>query len=227
MEYILHIGLHKTGTTSIQAFLQRNIDVLQTHGLDFYQGMVYPENHVELHAASMRAERQSGYKNRTGLQVDANYIAQVQQRVARFVQDSNAPRLVFSNEGLSLLRHEDELEMLKSLFPAGRFQVVVYLRNEADYLRSYAAQITKNPETLPENIDKDSFAYIEADTWLTDYAARLVPFRQAFGSANVNVLDYDQAMRQGGNVIPSFLAWLGLESAFSPKDWENCFLNRT
>lgn len=227
MEYILHIGLHKTGTTSIQAFLQRNIGALQTHGMDFYQGMVYPENHVELHAASMRPERQSGYKNRAGLQVDANYIAQVQQRVARFVQDSNASRLVFSNEGLSLLRYVDELQTLKSLFPAGCFQVVVYLRNQADYLRSYAAQLSKNPETLPQHIDKESFAYAEPDSWLADYAARLAPFEQVFGASNVHVLSYDAVLEKEGNVIPSFLRWLGLASAFDPMDWESCFLNRS
>lgn len=227
MEYILHIGLHKTGTTSIQAFLQRNISVLQQHGLDFYQGMVIPDNHVELHAASMRPERQSGYKNRARLRVDAAYVAQVQRHVLQFVEASNATRLIFSNEGLSLLRYADELEMLKSLFPAGEFWVVVYLRNEADYLRSYTAQISKNPETLPVTIDKDSFAYTKSDTWLTDYEARLAPFRQVFGSANVNVLAYDNAMDIEGNVIPSFLTLLGLKSVFHPNDWENCFHNRT
>jgi hypothetical protein len=227
MEYILHIGLHKTGTTSIQTFLQRNIGVLQTHGLDFYQGMVFPENHVELHAASMRPERQSGYKNRAGLKVDAMYIAQVRQRVTQFVLDSKASRLVFSNEGLSLLRYEDELEILKTLFPAGRFQVVVYLRNETDYLRSYVAQLSKNPETLPQLIDQESFAYTEPDSWLADYEARLAPFKQVFGESHVHVLDFDTVVNRQGNVIPSFLEWLGLASVFSPKDWENCFYNRS
>lgn len=227
MEYILHIGFHKTGTTSIQAFLQRNNAVLQKNGVDFYQGMVFPENHVELHAASMRPERQSGYKNRTGLVIDASYIERVRQRVMQFVADSAARRLVFSNEGLSLLRYVDELEMLKSVFPAGNFKVVAYLRNVADYLRSYTAQLHKNPETLPKVIDKDSFAYTEANTWLGDYAARLEPFRQVFGASNVLVQDYDQAMEADGNVIPSFLHLLDLQKAFDPKDWQSSFLNRT
>lgn len=227
MEYILHIGLHKTGTTSIQAFLQRNNAALQNKGVGFYQGMVFPENHVELHAASIRPERQSGYKNRTGLIVEHLYIEEVRQRVMQFVAASDARRLIFSNEGLSLLRYVDELEMLKSLFPTGTFKVVVYLRNVADYLHAYEAQLHKNPETLPQQIDKDSFAYTEPDTWLRDYSARLEPFQQVFGSANVLVQDYDQAMGSYGNVIPSFLRLLGLQEAFETKDWENCFLNRT
>lgn len=227
MEYILHIGLHKTGSTSIQAFLQRNLSVLQANGLDFYQGMVFPENHVELHAASMRPARESGYKNRSRLKVDAAYIDQVRQHVSRFVAASNGKRIVFSNEGLSLLRYPDEVETLKSLFPSGTFRVVAYLRQPEDYLRSYEAQLKKNPSTLPLRIDKDSFAYTEPDSWLLDYPARLAPFEQVFGSANLHVFDYDQAQAQDGNVIPSFLQALGLGGCFRPEDWKNYFINRS
>lgn len=227
MEYILHIGLHKTGTTSIQTFFQRNIAVLQANGLDFYQGMVFPENHVELHAASMRPERESGYKNRTGVKVDAGYIDQVRQHVSRFVAGSHAQRIIFSSEGLSLLRYPDELETLKSLFPPGAWQVLVYLRRPADYLRSYAAQLKKDPGTLPLDIEKDSFAYTEPDSWLADYPARLLPFEQVFGKTNVRAVDYDNALAKDGNVIPSFMQAVSLQDCFRSKDWENCFYNRS
>jgi hypothetical protein len=227
MEYILHIGFHKTGTTSIQAFLQRNIVALQKHGLDFYQGMVFPENHVELHAASMRAQRQSGYKNRVALKVDAAYVERVRQCVFQFVQGKDGQKIIFSSEGLSLLRYVDELETLKSMFPPGRFQVVVYLRNKTDYLRSYTLQLKKNAETLPKLIDKESFAYTEPDTWLLNYEERLSTFKQIFGESNVHTLDYDAAVQREANVIPSFIEWLGLADKFESSDWEDCFHNRT
>lgn len=227
MEYILHIGLHKTGTTSIQAFLQRNIGTLQTHGLDFYQGMVYPENHVELHAASMRPERQSGYKNRSGLNVDQHYINTVREAVADFVAQSRCNRILFSSEGLSLLRFPDEMHMLKSLLPPGEISIIVYLRNQVDYLRSYAAQLQKNDGTLQLTIDRDSFANCAADSWLAEYGQRLAGFEEAFGKERVTVVDYDQKVMQQQSVLPSFLGFLGLQDQFAAKDWESFFLNQT
>lgn len=227
MEYILHIGLHKTGTTSIQAFLQRNISVLQQHGLDFYQGMVFPDNHVELHAASMRPERQSGYKNRSGLNVDQHYINTVRKAVADFVGQSGCNRILFSSEGLSLLRFPDEMHMLKSLLPPGEVSIIAYLRNPVDYLRAYAAQLQKNDDTLPLTIDRESFAYCAADSWLADYGQRLAAFEAAFGKERVTVVDYGQQVAERKSVLPSFLGLLGLEDQFAAKDWESFFLNQT
>lgn len=189
MEYLIHIGLHKTGTTSIQAFLQRNIARLKEHGLDFYQGLVYPENHVELHAASMRPSRDSGYKNRTKLQVNQEYIGQVRQHVSDFLDGSGAQRFIFSSEGLSLLRYADEVSTLKSLFPEGSWQIVAYLREPQSYLRSYAAELKKHPETLPSVISQDSFAYVESDSWLIDYQARLEAYRLGFANGKTG-FDY-------------------------------------
>jgi hypothetical protein len=223
----VHIGLHKTGSTSIQAFLQAHRQALLDRGLAFYQGQHFPDNHVELHVASMRAERQSGFKNRSAVCVDADYIQSVHDRVVRFTESVPSQSTVFSSEGLSLLRYIDEVENLQRLIPLPKVKVVAYLRNPVDYLRSYTNQIRKDPRTLPELIERDSFAYTEPDTWLLDFEARLAPFRDVFGSQNLTVIDYDTEMARVGNVIPSFLQVLGVGKSELPQDWPKYFLGKS
>lgn len=223
----MHIGLHKTGTTSIQHFLQANREEILAHGYDFYQGIDLPENHVELHLAAMRVDRESGYKNRTGFIASPEYYKMTQERVCEFVHKSSASRLIFSSEGISLLRHSDEMDALKRLFPTAHIEIIVFLRDPSEYLRSFAKQIRKDPNTLPKVITSDSFAYTEPDSWLIDYEERLKWFYLAFGRDNVHVVDYDASVRTQGNVIPSFLAAIGIEPMCFAEKWGQYFFNKT
>lgn len=223
----VHIGFHKTGSTSIQAFLQAHAQTLACSGLAFYQGAHFPDNHVELHVASMRPERESGFKNRSGIRVDKAFMEQTKARINEFLSSTPAKRILFSSEGLSLLRYPDELQVLSQLISVRHVKVIAYLRNPMDYIRSYANQIRKDPKTLPKHIDQDSFAYTEPDTWLLDYEKRLMPFRDVFGSENVITIDYDEQMTRHGNVIPSFLDAVGLKSQQSLENWQSYFLGRS
>lgn len=224
---IIHIGLHKTGTTSIQHFLQDHRVRLQAHGFDFYQGMVFPENHVELHVATMRPERESGYKNRSKVVVNDEYIYKVRERVRRFIRDSPCDKLIFSNEGLSLLRYADELERLRKIIPVEQTTIVVYLRNVGDYLRSYANQIRKDPKTLPGDLAEDSFANTKVGTWLANYEQRLLPFKKHYGTGRVVTIDYDRAVKAHGSVLNTFLFEIGAHGLFEKEEWDGYFYNRS
>ena len=61
-----------------------------------------------------------------------------------------------------------------------------------------------------ESTDPTSFAYLGADSWLIDYDALLDGYRTAFGSSNVEVLDYDAVMRKEASIIPTFAGRLGI-----------------
>jgi hypothetical protein len=224
---VVHAGLHKTGTTSIQMFLHRNRAALRERGVDFYTGLFQPNNHVELHAAAMRFERASGFKQRSGLTVDDAFRANVGARVRQYISQSPCRCIVFSNEGLSLLRYPDEMDQLRQMVPSGRIEIVLYLRSAKDFVKSYSLQLRKNPLTLPNTIEKDSFAYLEPDSWLLDFEARVNSFRDAFGAENVTVVDYDREVQLHGNVMPSFLRIIGIEPAFGENEWRTLFLNRS
>jgi hypothetical protein len=214
---IVHIGLHKTGTTSIQHFLRENRNRLQGLGFYFYHGIHIDQNHVELHAATMRPDRTSTFRMKSGLVFDDSYLKATCKRVNAFLNQIENGTAVFSAEGLSLLRYVDEVEKLASIMPAD-IKIVAYLRNPEDYLRSHANQLSE--VGITGITDKTSHAYMASDTWMIDYEQRLEAYRTTFGQDNVIVVDYDDACARDSNVIPSFLRLLNLEKEFSEKDWQ-------
>jgi hypothetical protein len=224
---VFHAGFHKTGTTSIQVFMHTNRPALRELNVDFYTGQFIAWNHAELHAAAMRFDRQSGFKRRSGLIINDAFRASVMERVRQYISGSVCRRVVFSNEGLSLLRYPDEMDRLQKMVPSGRIEIVIYVRDATAFLRSYSLQLRKNPLTLPKTIDKDSFAYTGPDSWLIAFEDRINRFRDAFGAQNVTVIDYDRELQTEGNVIPSFLRTIGIEPSFGADQWRGLFMNRS
>ncbi|MBB5050043.1 hypothetical protein HNR60_004831 [Rhodopseudomonas rhenobacensis] len=220
---ILHVGVHKTGTTSIQAFAERHRSILRERGIDFYTGVHLPNNHVELHVAAMRPERLSPFKMDNELVVDESYREAVRDKLHAYVNSSDAERIVFSSEGLSYLRYADEMERLKSLIPTSQIEILFYVRDREAFLRSYRREMRRH--RLPETIDPDSYAYTADNTWLANFAERIEAFSRSFGAENVAVIDYDRELGAHGNIIPSFLRALKVEDAFDPASWRDLFLN--
>lgn len=221
---VVHIGFHKTGSTSIQTFLARNKTYLRKNEVYFYNGAYIDCNHIELHVACMRENRTSTFKIANSIIVDRDYRENVKYNVKNFITSLSNGVALFSAEGLSLLIHDDETQFLAEMLPKD-VTIVAYLRNKADYLRSHTAQFKR--AGLTNVLDKESHAYVGPDTWLIDYDLRLASFRRTFGASNVRVIDYDHALRCDGNVIPSFLRAIGVEDSFTKADWGGVWENRT
>ena len=225
----IHVGIHKTGTSSIQEFLGKHRSELKRLGVEFYTGTLKANNHVDLMLATIRPERMTPYKMliRDEVELDDAFRADVFASVSDFIRNSTAKVLLFSCEGLSFLAHEDELNSLKALFDAQGVtaKIILYTRNPKDFLASYAAELKKHPS--PAVITRDSFAYVGQDSWLIDYPSRIAAFARVFGGRNVLHADYDEALRSDGTVITSFLKILGLESQFPATAYQDLWLNLT
>jgi Sulfotransferase family len=218
-QLILHIGTLKTGSTSLQQFLLDHANYLSRKGFALYRGEIQEVNHTELHLAAMRYERDSFAKLGIckHLTIDASYTQHVTEQVQSFINSCREPRIIFTSEALSWLRHDDEIDRLRTILDLARHEarVVLYLRNKEDFLRSYTSQLYKVKGRKPSS-DCRSVLYVEPDTWLTDYNSLLATYQRGFGSSNVVVIDYDEEMRRVENVIPSFLRALGLDSTDTP-----------
>jgi hypothetical protein len=225
----LHIGSYKTGSTSIQRFVLDHAEELREQGIALYRGQFSRENHLELYVASLRYERDSFAKLGVckDLKFDTAFTKQVADRVHRFLRDCNEQHVLFTSEGLCLLRHEDEIERLKMIIDAAMADVtiILYLRNKPDFLRSYTNQLLKVDGRKPSQ-DYASSLYVEPDTWLIDYDSLVAAYRSGFGPNNVVVIDYDEEMKREGNVIPSFLRAVGAR-ALHGDDVQSYFLNTT
>ena len=211
----VHIGFHKTGSTSIQHFLLSNRKRLSDLGICFYNGRHIHENHVELHASTMRAGRESTFRSKSGLTFDKTYLDETRAQVSTFIDSINHGTALFSAEGLSLLRHVDEVALLASMLPANT-QIIAYTRNIDDDRRSHIQQFEKSGIELSD--DPDCYTYMTDDSWMLDYDLRLPPYRQQFGHENVHVIDYDKVFAVEQGVIPSFLSTLGIRDKFNEDD---------
>jgi hypothetical protein len=213
-QLIVHIGTLKTGSKSLQQFLLDHAGHLTRKGIALYRGEFREVNHTELHLAAMRYERDSFAKLGIckHLAIDADYTRKVAERVQSFIRACSEPRIIFTSEALCWLRHDDEIDRLRTILDIGKNEpkVVLYLRNKEDFVRSYTAQICKVPGRKPSE-DPSSVLYVQRDTWLTDYDSLVAAYQRGFGAENVVVIDYDAEMQSVGNVIPSFLKVLGLD----------------
>jgi len=216
---VLHIGFHKTGTTSIQHFLWRHRDRLSERGIAFYEGRHIPHNHVELHIAAMAPERMTPVKKSRAISGGLDYRNEVEQSLQHFFSSVGANTYLFSAEGLSYLRSPEEFAWLKSVLPEP-VTIVAYLRQREEYAAAYRHMISG---MMAESDDPQSVAYMRPDSWLFDYETRISGFREVFGDDLV-VRNYNAEL-QGGNIIPSFLQVLGIADAFKPDDFQ-LFLNK-
>lgn len=210
----LHIGTHKTGSTSLQRWLRDHDSFLRRNDYDLYEGWHTCKNHIELYLSAMREERDSFAKqSMKDIAFDEEYARVVRERVRQYVSSSEQANIIFTSEGLSLLRHKDELKSLAEILQSepAEVTVIVFLRNQYDYLNSYRSQLLRKKGRRP-SMDFWSALYVEDDTWLTDYEGLLEVYGAEFGHSNVHVIDYDEQLKLDGNIIPSFLECIGLET---------------
>ncbi|HET7881554.1 MAG TPA: hypothetical protein VFL55_11760 [Acetobacteraceae bacterium] len=201
----LHIGTHRTGTTSLQAYLGRRRTLLNASDFAFYRGGFMPNNHIELHAAALRAERDTPFRHYARIADIERLRRRTEQRIGAFLERVPQQNLIFSAEGLTYLRHDDEVAYLATLLSPAQTTVIVYLRNRTEFLRSYKRQMLLMH--LPLSAEKDHYAYCEPDSWLVDYDALIAAYTRHY--SDIRVLNYDEISARDRSIIPSFAKEIG------------------
>ena len=148
MRTIIHIGQHKTGTTSIQHYLKSKQLELAKEGLYVPDGLVGFENpsHFILNVYALNQNRSSSTKDKLLATRGPGYIAGLRQNlrddIAKHYQNAKTQGckdVIWTNEGLYLLRREEEYERLLELFVEFSSEVVCIccFRDVESYKFSY------------------------------------------------------------------------------------------
>ncbi len=224
---IVHVGTHKTGTKSIQAFLDASRNALSERNCRFYLGTRGIRTcHGELGLAALRDDRDSFARLRFPDARGADYAGRVQRHVRDFLGEVTEDTVIFSNEDLCYLRFPDEVARLHDLLGREhRVSIVVFLRERRDFLRSYRQQVLSVPGRQCSS-DPRSALYVEPDSWLADYDRLVSTYEQEFGRMHVRAVDYDAAVGVDGSVIPAFMRAIGLPDVL-PDDPGQFFRNRS
>ncbi len=211
---VLHIGTHKTGSTSLQHFLRDAGPLLAQADAWYPPGLVLDTAHSELPLLSVRLERDWPARIRFPELRMPGWLDVANRHVRAQVGDAARGTIVYSHEDLSYLRFPDEFERLIRLLDPAEVRVIVFLRDKQSFLRSYGDQLAATG--FEASADPASFAYVGEDSWLVDYDSLLDGYRKAFGASNVEVVDYDAVMQQDASIIPTFAELLGVTRAELP-----------
>lgn len=198
-EILLHAGLSKTGTTSIQDNCRRYRDTLARHGIvypEFSAGAHIFQNHsIPVTVAVCAAPGRYGLalRNRFGDQVD-RVRSLCRQQLDAVVAAGAGQVLVLSTELLESWQ-DDDLQSLRSyLAPHGhRLRVLVYLRSPESALESTLQERAKagamvEPAALVGRV-RDKYQRL----------ARNFP-------GQLETVNYHLAQEQSGGLVGSFLA---------------------
>lgn len=216
----LHIGTHKTGTTSFQETLGANARALRRRGFQAFSVTVKKKGFFGFRRKNYNVGRFAQSFLRTGIATVARLQAsainpkpelQNRQRAAYVteLQAIKAPNLIVSAEAFTFLRTPEEKAQVRSFLDALGREVTIVLvrRDEAGWRASWENQLRKNPkvwqrnEALPDEQRADG-------EWYFDWPA-IVDFWSDLGE--LVIVDYDAAMAEEDNVIPAIYRAMDLD----------------
>jgi hypothetical protein len=201
----LHIGSPKTGTTSLQQFLQVNEDRLRNEaGLNYMQAGRSHVAHNEI-AANARI-------GTTGPLFDAILAEADAQPDAQHVLSSE------------MLFNPHVARKLTAAIPAamrGRTRLICYLRRQDAYLEALYKQFLKNGRIPP---DRDAF--LAKAPKLIRYWDVIDGYGQVLGPENVVLRPFSPTQLAGGDMVQDFTDQLGLDLP-EDLDRDEGFANKT
>jgi hypothetical protein len=185
--FVLHVGADKTGTTSIQFALERNVELLRRNGFHVLRSNRVRDDSGKHRLAWRRAD-------------EAAQLARADVSV------------IMSNETL-WAQPDAVFERLAGAFPDHRPHVVLYVREQAEYLQSLALQHQKNVERAFDLADMDAFdALFERRRDHLDFERTCARYEQVLGPGTVSARLFERSSLVGGDAVLDFFDTIGLGS---------------
>lgn len=199
MNIYLHIGRHKTGTTSIQYKLSNEFDRLKSRGI------LYPKigrigasniNHHSLFVDNFN-------KRKSEIFLDKDKFSDLKIEI----KSSKCKHIIISSEVLSRNSVTTEfLKCLKEEFNDYNVKVVVFLREPFDFVSSvYAERIKKGLVS--------SFRPLDLATLNLDYFGFVEKYGNVFGKKNILIAEFKPLSQK--NLINEFMLELKLDYIFN------------
>ncbi|MCB1537020.1 MAG: hypothetical protein KDJ44_20495 [Rhodoblastus sp.] len=197
---ILHIGRHKTGTTSVQRFLAANADVLAA------RGVCYPmsgrgSDHPESNAADVDAHHRLAQIFTMGNTRDAEAIERLRQS---FLTETHAfDTVIVSSE---VFQNVERFHELRKFFEGFYIVAVGYLREYASYVASAYAQEIKTSARCEDVVAFERTFGLRLDQflWMWNLVSNETRWRL-----------YDPEFLKNRDVVADFLDVTGLDIAWT------------
>lgn len=198
---VLHIGTHKTATTTVQDTLAANRKLLAAHGI------VYP-----------KLDRFSGHHTLAThwIKLPAVYSGMTAPRVLwQRLVDTHAgtdATVIVSSEELSRWQAQsvDFAELAALLAPFEERLVICTLRNQVSYLQSIFLQISREYPAHIEPFLNDALRTHHATGVFLDYGALYDHLLRGFAPEEIAFLSFERATRAPGGILGAIFDRIGL-----------------
>jgi hypothetical protein len=203
---VVHIGIHKTGSSSIQQAVHGRLRELRRCGI------VYPaiRNCSRLTILFRDHRERDPVVKVRGLdspQLIADHCARLSDSLRRTLAADHRVALL-SGEELSRLTHS-EVERFHSWFDGYDVHVIAYLREPRAWASSQAQQLVKAGYTLQEAVTKRALK--------PGFRERLSPWLTFYGRDRISVFDFDVAKLYPGGITSHFAEQIGLPNKLKAK----------
>jgi hypothetical protein len=209
---ILHIGLEKTGTTSIQFLLRQNREQLLKSSVLVSNGSA-SGNNFHLAVASYAKFRADGLTRQLSIGSEAElqkFRKATIQALAVEIKSTAPEKVILSSEHFqSRLMGTDDIALLKSLLEEAGCQnikVLLYLRDPLKIAMSHHGMAIKKGIHVTEEFYRPEHRRI---SHIIDHKKTLSNWAAVFGEANLDVRLYPEG-QSGDVLIADFLAAAGV-----------------
>jgi hypothetical protein len=192
MKVILHIGVHKTGSTAIQRTLHRNSASLIKHG--FFYGSVDPEHY---HHHSLAIGLRKGAENREWAITALG--SQIDQAAA-----AHCNTCIISSE--MFLGHPD-IPLIRETLSGHEVQVIAYLRRPDEIVASAHNELVRDPNRRwARAIGEPPYPYDPSYKWA------LLNWIAAFSQSELMLAPFDRDQWYDEDLVSDFLRMIGLKN---------------
>jgi hypothetical protein len=214
-EILVHAGLSKTGTTSIQANCQRHRQHLLERGI-VYPQFLFGDRPFTTHSIPVTASITAS-PGKYGLRLGQRFpgqadsvIAACKEQLDNLLVASRGDVLVLSTELIAAYEEPDMRTLLEYLQPhADRVRVVAYIRSPESALESLLQERLK------------AGAVVDAAALVGRVRQQCQNLQQGFGD-DLELKNFHDALRHPRGLVGSFLALLGLEEgAMQGLEWRS------
>jgi len=189
----LHIGLHKTGSTSLQSFLCQNKDSLLRNGyLHPHQGL----------SAAKRCHHNLAWQATSDHRFDQSLGSF--QSLRNEIELSSADKVIISSEDFSRAQL-NEIKYIRSELNSYNIKIVVYIKRQDLRVQSVYSQLVKNGFYF-KSIDD----FIDSAKSKFDYYSLLQPWQNIFGIENIIVRPLEKA--QIKDIFCDFISVIGMDN---------------
>lgn len=203
---ILHIGIEKTGTTTIQEFLHLNRKLLTKNGF-YFPKSIGMRNHRPLVACFTKNEKENNFTKLKNITNEAEKIIWKKNTLKTFVNEMNSlpagiVTVLISSEHFSTkILNEDELIELKNNLEQifSEIKIIVYLRRQDLLAVSRYSTVLKSGFT-----EQKIFRSSSPNSRIFNFKLLLDRWKNIFGEENIHPAIFEKKEWKSNDLLSDF-----------------------